>query len=1063
MRIVIDLQACQTSSRFRGIGRYSMSLTQALIRNRGEHEIFIVLCALLPEAITQIREMLAPLLFPENIMVFDGPQLEDGPTQERPIRKEVGGILREAFIQSLRPDITLITSLFEGDDVPMLSVHRFDTSTPVAVILYDLIPLIYQERYLDPNPQAKEFYLEKIDFLKQASLLLSISNSSRQEAIDYLDTPADRVVNMSSAADPHFYPKRLSGLEQERLLKPYDITRPFVMYTGGGDSRKNIEGLIRAYALLDNPLRLEYQLVIVCSLGESEIRRLGNLAREHGMRKDEVIFTNFVSEDDLIGLYNSCMLFVFPSVHEGFGLPALEAMACKKAVLVSNCSSLPEVVGREDMLFDPKDDQDIANKMQAVLRDPIRQKDLEEYGFVQAQNFSWDKSARIALQAMQALASKVPSDNLLPHQSNRLKLAYISPLPDERSGIASYSAELLPYLNEYYQIDVISRQVQVSDPWIAQHCKLVSPEHFVEQASNYDRVLYHFGNSTFHEHMFALIKQVPGVVVQHDFFISNLIQHLDWLAGTQNNWLRQLYDSHGYGALWMGLRNPDPSLAAWTYPVNRQVLQDAYGVIFHSPSSLRQLVNLYGSRARQAAVVIPHLRIPKKSFSKQAARERLEIAPDVFMICSFGLLFKTKANTRLLKAFIRSTLIKDKRCQIYFVGECPEKSYHQEILDLIKSEGLQARVHITGWVDDLGFQTYLEAADMAVQLRTLSRGETSGTVLDCLNHSLPTVINASGTMQDFAPEVVWKLEEEYPDEQLVDALEALHRDEGLRKALGSSGKIYLDHQHDPANCAKQYFEAIERFYRLSPSHQVELHTKISEKLPLDSSPLLLADISTAVANTFTSPLQSRQLLIDVTALIDDSSIRSSRLKMFLQGWLLQTHPKILLEPIYHRNGRSYYAREFCLALLDCPAGLMSDEPIQVAPGDVLMVFGGSQAILPHTPELDLFKSQGNRGLYFDCERNELSLAPDCFHQHILTEIYCDNSMQSISQGATQPSLKLSERTLVSQDIKIAFDARFWEWVNGAALNEDQLTPLYENTLSALLHWMDDQRLDLPVT
>ena len=72
-------------------------------------------------------------------------------------------------------------------------------------------------------------------------------------------------------------------------------------------------------------------------------------------------------------------------------------------------------------------------------------------------------------------------------------------------------------------------------------------------------------------------------------------------------------------------------------------------------------------------------------------------------------------------------------------------------------------------------------------------------------------------------------------------------------------------------------------------------------------------------------------------------------------------------------------------------------------------------------------------------------------------------MQSISQGATQPSLKLSERTLVSQDIKIAFDARFWEWVNGAALNEDQLTPLYENTLSALLHWMDDQRLDLPVT
>ena len=1068
MRIAIDLQACQTASRFRGIGRYAMSFTQALIRNRGEHEIFIVLCAILPEAITQIREILAPILPPENIVVFDGPKLGYGADPDDPARQEAGQILREAFIKALHPDITLITSLFEGDDVPMLSVRRFDASTPVAVILYDLIPLIYQERYLDPNPLGKQFYLKKIDYLKQASLLLSISSSSRQEAIDYLDIPADQVINMSSAADPHFYPQILSSFEQKRLLKPYHIDRPFVMYTGGGDSRKNIEGLIRAYALLDEPLRLSHQLVIVCSLSAPEIKRLGNLAQEHGLPKSDVVFTNFVPEEDLVGLYNCCKLFVFPSMHEGFGLPALEAMSCKKAVLVSNCSSLPEVVGRDDMLFDPKDDRDIANKIQAVLQNPVRQKELEEYGFLQAQNFSWDKSARIALLAMQETvnqlrASEQASSNLVPMESRRLKLAYVSPLPDEHSGIASYSAELLPYLNAYYEIDVITRQAQVTDPWITEHCKLVNPEQFVQQASSYDRVLYHFGNSTFHEHMFALSKQVPGVVVQHDFFISNLIQDLDWLAGTQNNWLRQLYNSHGYGALWMGLKNPDPALAAWTYPVNREVLQDAYGVIFHSPSSLRQLVNLYGPRAAQAAVVIPHLRIPKKSFSKQAARERLGIAPDAFLVCSFGLVSKTKANTRLLKAFIRSALMKDERCQIYFVGECSEESYQKEIQDLIDDARLKGRVHITGWVDDQGFQTYLEAADMAVQLRTLSRGETSGTILDCLNHSLPTVINASGTMQDFSPEVVWKLEEDYSDGQLIEALEALYQNHEQRETLGSLGKIYLDHHHDPSYCAKQYYETIEHFYRNSASNVVDLLSSISHKLPLDSSPGLLAEVSTAFANTFTSPFQSKQLLIDITALIDDLSATPLNLKFLLNGWLLQTHPKILLEPIYCRDGRAYYARQFCLTLLGAPAGLLVDEPVQITPGDVLVVLGSPQALLPITPEFDLFKSHGNRALYLDWEHGELSLAPDCFHGQILANMLAENTVQSISQESSRSLTTLPERALTSGNIKTVFDASFWAWVNGAALTEGELTTLYENTLSALLHWMDDQRLDLPVT
>jgi hypothetical protein len=318
-------------------------------------------------------------------------------------------------------------------------------------------------------------------------------------------------------------------------------------------------------------------------------------------------------------------------------------------------------------------------------------------------------------------------------------------------------------------------------------------------------------------------------------------------------------------------------------------------------------------------------------------------------------------------------------------------------------------------------------------------------------------------MQDFSPEVVWKLEENYSDEQLIEALETLYQDQGRRETLGSLGKAYLDLQHDPSHCAKQYFEAIEHFYHHRSSNTANLLTNISHKLPLDSSPALLAQISTAFANTFTSPLQSRQLLIDITALINESSAITRSLMLLLKDWLLKTPPKILLEPIYYRDGRTYYARQFCLTLLGAPLDLLVDEPVQVTSGDALIMLGSTRELLPKTPEFDLFKSQGNGALYLDWEQGQLSLAPDCFHQHSLADALTKNAVRSISQENSRTLTGLPEHALISDNLKTVFNASFWAWINGAALAEGELINLYENSLSAILRWMDDQHSDLPIS
>lgn len=415
MRIVLDLQGAQSSSsRNRGIGRYSLSLTKAIVANRGEHEIIIALNALFPEATDALYDEFSTLLPPKNIAVWHVPEPVRYVDRANDSRRETAEKTREAFLVSLNPDIILITSLFEGfEDDAVTSISSL-THTPTAIILYDLIPLIYDSIYLE-NPDLKEWYLGKIKSLKQADLLLSISHSAKNEAHKYLAIPEERMVNISTAADTHFHPRTIKLGEEAEVREKYGITKSFVMYTGGMDHRKNIEGLIRAYALLPTDLREKYQLAIVCSIRDEDKARLITLAKSQNLHEEELVFTGFVPDGDLVALYNLCSLFVFPSWHEGFGLPALEAMLCGRVVIGSNTSSLPEVIGLEEALFDPRDDRSIAEKLKQALTDKHFRKRLKAHGLKQAKLFSWGASARKALDTL------VEYCNTLKHAEEKVK------------------------------------------------------------------------------------------------------------------------------------------------------------------------------------------------------------------------------------------------------------------------------------------------------------------------------------------------------------------------------------------------------------------------------------------------------------------------------------------------------------------------------------------------------------------------------------------------------------------------------------------------------------------
>jgi glycosyltransferase involved in cell wall biosynthesis len=940
MRIVIDLQAAQTGNRTRGIGRYSLSLALAMVRNRGGHEILIALNGLFPDTIELIRDAFGGLLPKENIRVWNALAPVAQISVANDWRRKTAEHIREAFLASMRPDVVHVSSLFEGlmDDA-VTSIGSTPPSFITAVTMYDLIPFIHRKPYLD-DPAVRDWYLGKIEQLRRADLWLAISESSRSEGVERLGLPDGQSTNISCDADKYFQPVEMSAELESAVLKKLGLSRPFVMYTGGIDHRKNIEGLIRAFAKLPAALRKEHQLAIVCSVQPESRRALEELAARQGMDAAELVLTGFVSDEDLRAMYNLCALFVLPSWHEGFGLPALEAMRCGAPVICSDTTSLPEVIGWDEALFDPHSDSAIAASIERGLTDEDFRAALISHAKTQAAQFSWDESARRAIAAMErAHATRLAAPPAALRPLRRPRLAYVSPLPPDRSGIADYSAELLPALSRHYDIEVIVAEGAVQDPWVLRNCPQRSVEWFRLNAGGYDRVVYHFGNSAFHQHMFGLLEEIPGVVVLHDFFLSGVVHHMGCHGVLPGTWAESLYGSHGYPAVRQGFAAADDAEVIFKYPCNLGVLQNAQGVIIHSEYSRQLAQRWYGKGAGSEWRCIPLLRGPSESdgSTKLSARSRLGVRPEHFLVCSFGMLGRTKQNHRLLEAWLSSPLALDARCHLVFVGENAGGEYGTALLRAIAVSGCGDRIRITGWTDPELFRTYLRAADLGVQLRTLSRGETSAATLDCMNHGLATIVNANGSMADLPEDAVWKLPDDFADAQLAAALSSLYADEGIRAALGARAQAYVRANHDPVICAARYAEALEDFHRDAQYSVSALAERIVATDSLLSGEAELEEIADAIDFSMAPSISSPQILVDISVLVEaDAGTGVQRLvRGVLHEWLANPPDGFRVEPVYATTSSAgyRYARKFTLRFLGCPGDALQDDPVSYRPGD----------------------------------------------------------------------------------------------------------------------------------
>lgn len=267
-----------------------------------------------------------------------------------------------------------------------------------AVIVYDLSFI----QSSSTSAGRLRGYLTKFvpKAINKAQIVITISKNSKKEIIEAYGTNPDKIIVATPAADREFFYPRDRN-ESKEILAKYGLSdKSYILFTGTIEPRKNLIGLLNAYEQMDVELSKKFPLVLSGGKGwlDEEIHEAIERLRHNGL---EIIQTGYLPYKELPIIYSRASVFVFPSLYEGFGMPPLEAMACGTPVITSNNSSLPEVIGDAGIMVDAKNYGDLSHAMTKVLTNTDFADKMVRLGIQQAKKFSWEKSGRIVLEALE--------------------------------------------------------------------------------------------------------------------------------------------------------------------------------------------------------------------------------------------------------------------------------------------------------------------------------------------------------------------------------------------------------------------------------------------------------------------------------------------------------------------------------------------------------------------------------------------------------------------------------------------------------------------------------------
>jgi glycosyltransferase involved in cell wall biosynthesis len=804
----IDMLAVQSPARVvRGTGRFGRLLVEALVSREDGHEFVLYAHDDLPTE--QIPT--APNATFRNLTIGYGAEGIRGPHRlDRVAQNNPDGL-----------DVLLVLDPF----APWGHAHppfRPTHGVKLAAVVHGL------ERFRNQDPIGFDPELlrdyRRLNELRRYDLLMTTSEAARDDLLELLGLPPARVVNIGAAVDPRCF--RPAPSLQE-------IPRPLLIFSGLAEDRNQLLALLDAlerlrlasFARASRRLAL---VVIVEDHGWSS-GELEQLARARGLERDVSLVTH-LDVEKLRALYQRSAFFVAPTCVRN-PLPTLEAMLCGALAIVDRNGSQAGTIGAAGLLTDTTDPAALVEALAPLLDDPSRAQALGTRAREHARTFEAGNVSARASVSLARLENRPralsPTRRLRVDRARakRPRIAFFSPLPPKKSGIADYSASLLAELARFYEIDLfhdsgyVPELALASDDVFACDARLFG--RYVAER-DYRGIVHQMGNSIYHDFHYDWLTRIPSIVTLHDLRL--VLFHLvrGKLRGQERESIRaellRWYPEHEEDiravlGRWEGDWNELALTCARSgWSLNREILDVSRRVIVHSPWCVEQ-VRTNAPRSAERMTVIPMGAQPRtvSTDEKAAIRARFGLPPEALIVASFGFVGPGKLLPEAALAFASLAEV-DPSALFLLVGEEGDEGLTRRT---IQATARTERIRFLGRQTPGDFHALMAVADLGINLRQPpTNGETSAALLNMLAAGLPTIVTDVGTFADFPDQVVRKVRWESDGlDHLRRALIELATDAEGRRALGRRAWTYVRETHAWSRVAELYAGVIEECHR----------------------------------------------------------------------------------------------------------------------------------------------------------------------------------------------------------------------------------------------------------
>jgi len=265
-------------------------------------------------------------------------------------------------------------------------VRRPPRRVRLTATIYDMTCFLMPELHPAANLRADRNYA---GLMRRAAGLIAISECTRRDAVRVLGIPEDRITVIYPGVAPTFFEDRPAA-DVAAVRKRYELARPFVLFIGTIEPRKNLGTLLDAFGALAPSIREEFDLVVAGPLGWAPAETVARL--------DRIRYLGYLPEADIAPLTAAATVFAYPSLYEGFGFPVAQAMAAGVPVVTSNVSSLPEIAGDAALLVDPRSPPELRDALARLLQSADLRAELARRGRARAQAFHWENCAAKSLE-----------------------------------------------------------------------------------------------------------------------------------------------------------------------------------------------------------------------------------------------------------------------------------------------------------------------------------------------------------------------------------------------------------------------------------------------------------------------------------------------------------------------------------------------------------------------------------------------------------------------------------------------------------------------------------------